>query len=416
MKADYLQAASKRKLLTNYFYYLTDFGLRIGVQMVYFIIISRALGAASYGIFASISTIGAFMSYFAALGSEQTLTRRTSGQRHEFPTAFGHSLVCLSLSVLPIGVISFYSVKFVLHSQVSSWAIVGIVAAEIFFGKLTGLTSTAYMSQEMAQRQSVINVAVSVIKLAGAALAWKLASPLSIESWAICYCVSTAIGTIFAVILVTYDLGCARYAFYPRELSDGLQFAVEMSSNAALRDFDKPLVVHVLGPEIGGLYAAASRLIETAVVPINAFSQATYSRYFQHARTGRDKAVEFGLRVLPIAVMLSFVVSISLLTMAWAVPIILGPSYNGAVSLIQWLAAYPVVVAAYGTGSDLLRSFASAGPRLRVVIISVMIYLPACYVGAVSAGAGGTAVARLCTIMLLAIIIWRIILTARHKH
>jgi O-antigen/teichoic acid export membrane protein len=272
------------------------------------------------------------------------------------------------------------------------------------------------MSQEMAQRQSIINVVVSVFKLAGAALAWKIASPLSIESWAICYCASTALGALFAMCLVTYDLGRARYAFYPKEISDGLQFAVEMSSNAALRDFDKPLVVHVLGPEIGGLYAAASRLIETAAVPINAFAQTTYSRYFQHARTGHDKAVAFGVRVLPIAVMLAFIISILLLTMAWTVPLILGPSYEGTVPLIQWLAAYPVVVAVYGTGSDLLRSFAGLGPRLRVVIVSVMIYLPACYIGAISAGADGVAVARSCIVLLLASIIWRIILKAHHKY
>jgi O-antigen/teichoic acid export membrane protein len=416
MMASYLRAASKSRLITNYVYYLTDFGLRIGVQIVYFIIISRALGAASYGIFASISTIGALMSYFAALGSEQTLMRRTSGRPHEVPTAFGHSLVCLSLSVLPAGLVCYCAVKFVLHSQASPWAIVAIIAAEVFFGKFTGLASAAYISQEMAQRQSVINVVVSVIKLVGAVLAWKLTSPLSIESWAIYYCVSTAVGAMFAVTLVTYDLGRARFAFYPKEISDGLQFAVEMSSNAALRDFDKPLVVYVLGPEIGGLYAAASRLIETAAVPINAFAQTTYARYFQHARTGHDKAVEFGLRVLPIAVVLAIVISISLLTMAWVVPLILGPSYQGVVPLIQWLAVYPIVVAIYGTGSDLLRSFATPGPRLKVVIVSVMIYLPACYVGAVSAGAVGVTVARSCIILLLALIIWRVILNARHKY
>jgi O-antigen/teichoic acid export membrane protein len=416
MKPVSLQRFSKNKLLTNYVYYLIDFSLRIGVQMAYFIIISRALGAAAYGLFVSISAIAAFSSCFAGLGSEQTLIRRASGRPHEFPTAFGHALVCLGFSTVPIIAICTYAVEMLLPEQVSTEAVLGIVVADIFFSKLTWLANIGYLSQELARRQFVINIALSVIKLAGAALAWWLASPLSIESWAFYYCASVSFGAVLAVGLITYDLGRPRYAFYHLELGDGLQYALEMSSVVALRDFDKPLVVHVLGPEIGGLYAAAVRIVDTAAVPINALLQTTYARYFQHAREGFGKAVEFGLRVLPVGILLSLTICTLLLTTAWAVPLLLGPSYDGTVSLIRWLAVYPVVVAVFGAGSDLLRSLSSLGPRLKVVIVSALVYLPACYVGAISAGVYGAAVARSLSHSLLAALIWLVILKVRDER
>jgi O-antigen/teichoic acid export membrane protein len=416
MKGGCFHAPPKYRLLTNYVYYLIDFGLRIGVQLAYFVVILRALGAASYGIFVSISAIAALTSCFAGLGSEQTLIRRASGQRREFPTAFGHALICLGLSIIPIVAICFYIVRITLHEHVSTWAILGIIVADTLFNKLTWLVNIGYTSQELAQRQFIINVAVSIIKLAGAALAWQVAAPLSIESWAIYYCVSTALGAILAVILITYDLGRPRYAFYSGEIRDSLQYGLEMFSIVALRDFDKPLVVYVLGHEVGGLYAAASRVVDTAAVPIHAVLQTTYSRLFQHAKIGPGKAVEFGLRILPIGTMLSIIISLTLFATAWAVPLILGPSYEGIVSLIRWLSVYPVVVAVFGVGNDLLRALGMLAPRLRMVAISLLIYLPACYVGAISAGAGGVAMARICCQLVLATIVWWIILKAHHER
>jgi O-antigen/teichoic acid export membrane protein len=203
-----------------------------------------------------------------------------------------------------------------------------------------------------------------------------------------------------------HDIGCPRYAFYLSDIRDSLQFGAEMASVAAIRDLDKPLVVYVLGPEAGGIYAAALRVVDTASTPVAALQQAAYSRYFRHARLGSAEAHKFGMRILPIGLGLSIVICICLVTLAWVVPIALGASYEGVISTIQWLGIYPVLVMLSGSGSDLLRSIGMLSARVRIVLLTIVTFLPACYFGAAIGGLFGVVVGRSACQIFLATVIW----------
>src|SRR5262249_50787680 len=155
----------------------------------------------------------------------------------------------------------FFVLQFMNTGGIDWWAVILFILSEALFTKLTYLANTAYMAHEIAGRQFVINITTSVVKLAGAFLAWMFSHPLTLDAWAVWYFASAGVGAAFAITLVVRELGAPHFIFYRQDIRDGLQYALEFSSVVALRDLDKPLVVETLGAEAGGLYTAAFRIV-----------------------------------------------------------------------------------------------------------------------------------------------------------
>jgi O-antigen/teichoic acid export membrane protein len=411
-----LSTILRSKLTANYFFYSLDYGLRIVVQLGYFAIISRSLGAAGYGVFASISAISILAAVFSGLGSEQVLVRRTAGDHSAFPAAFGHTLVCIAGSVVPVSAICFLVLQFMNTGGIAWWAVVLFIASETLFTKLTYLANACYMAHEIAGRQFIINIVTSSAKLAGAALAWTFSHPLTLETWSIWYFASIGVGAGFAMMLVLWELGFPRFTFFREDLRDGLQYGLEFASVVALRDLDKPLVVETLGAEAGGLYTAAFRVVDSACIPVRALLIATYTRYFRHAKVDTRAAVAFGFRIIPVGLAMAGFVGICLFALAWTVPLVIGPTYDGVVPIIKWFAFYPAIILLSGAGTDLLRSVGLLSSRLRITVFSIVTYLPLCWIGAIYGGVIGVTIARSASQLLLAAMTWLAIFRHPHKN
>jgi len=405
-----LNALAKSKITANYFYYSLDYGLRIVVQLGYFAIISRSLGPAGYGIFASISAVSLLAAVFSGLGSEQVLVRRAAADPVAFRRAFGHALICIALSIVPVSAICFLVLQFMNTGDIAWWALGLFIVGETLFTRLTHLANACFMAHEIARRQVAINILASSIRLAAAVLAWTFSSTLTLESWAIWYFLSLGVSAAIAMAFVFRELAGPAWAFFRSDLREGLQYALEFSSVVALRDIDKPLVVEILGAEAGGVYTAAFRVVDSACIPVRALLLATYTRYFSHASVDASSAIAFGFRVLPYGATVAGIVGLCLFFFAWTVPLIIGSSYSGAVPLIQWFAIYPMIILLSGMGTDLLRSVGRLGPRLRITLFSLTTYLPLCWAGAILGGLVGVTIARNVSQVVLAGATWLAIL------
>ena len=404
----------RSKMTANYFFYSLDYGLRIVVQLGYFAIISRSLGAAGYGVFASISAVSLLAAVFSGLGSEQVLVRRTAGDHAAFAAAFGHTLICIAGSIVPISALCFLVLQFMNTGGIDWWAVILFIVSETLFTKLTYLANACYMAHEIAGRQFIINITMSTVKLAAAALAWTFSNPLTLDAWSLWYFASTGVGAALAMMLVVWELGVPRFTFFREDLRDGLQYGLEFASVVALRDLDKPLVVETLGAEAGGLYTAAFRVVDSACIPVRALLLATYTRYFSHAKVDTRAAVAFGYRILPLGLAMAGILGICLFAFAWTIPLIIGPSFEGAVPIIKWFALYPTIILLSGAGTDLLRSVGLLGSRLRITLFSIVTYLPLCWLGAIYGGVIGVTIARSISQLLLAATTWLAIV--RHPH
>ena len=408
--------ARRSPMVGSFMVYSLDYGLRIVVQLGYFIIISRSLGASGYGLFAAVVAISQLAAAFTGIGCEQVLIRRVARDGTPFPLALGNAVSATLLS-LPVLVPLATLVAMALGLEgLTLTTVLLLVLADVGLHRGVTLANMAFQAHEQARPQLVINITASLIKLAAAVLAFWLSSPLTLEIWAWWYAGSTVLASLFAFTLLVIRLGGPRLVFYPRDLGDGFIYALEYASMAALRDLDKPVVADTLGSAAAGAYAAAFRIVDTATVPVRALLRTTYVRYFHHAGQGVDAAIGFARKVLPIMAGGSLVLAIGLLVGAPVIPLLIGEDYDEAVPIIRWLAIYPLVFGLSSMGADLLRGLNLQRARLIVMLVATITYVPIVWLGAEAFGVEGAAIARtISQVLLLAATAW-IIARVSRRH
>ena len=401
-------------MVGSYVVYALDFGLRIVVQLGYFLVISRSLGAAGYGLFASIVAISQLAAAFTGVGCEMVLIRRVARDKTPFPLALGNAISATVLSLPVLIPLATFGALTIGIEGLTLTAVLLIVASDVGLNRGVTLANMAFQAHERARPQFVINITTSLIKLGAALLAFQLTETLTLEAWAWWYAGSTALAGLFAFSVMVAKLGRPRPAFYPRDLGDGFIYALEFASMAALRDLDKPIVADTLGASTAGSYAAAFRIVDTACVPVRALLRTTYVRYFHHAGQGASAAIAFARRVLPIMAGISLVLALGLLVCAPIIPWLIGEDYAPSVPIIRWMAVYPLVFGLSAMGADLLRGLNLQRARLYVMLFTTVTYVPIVWAGAKIFGAEGAAIARtLSQAMLLFATVWIIGRVAR---
>ncbi len=379
----------------NFLVYATDYGLRIVVQLGYFLIISRSLGPAGYGTFASVIAVTAFTSTFVGVGCDQVVIRHVAREGTGFPQAFGNALTSVLISLpilLPLVVLAVLALDL---PGMTLAAVLMVAVAELVLYRLVSLSNACFQAHEKARQQFVINVSVLLIRLGAAFAAWQFFSPLTLEIWAAWYLAGSALAAALAVGMVLARLGRPALVLRPRDLGDGFVYALEFASIAGLRDLDKPVVVQTLDATAGGHYTAAFRIVDTACVPVRALLSATYTRYFHHSRAGSAEAFAFARKVLPIMAAVSVAVGVGLVVVAPFVPRLIGEEYGPAVPIIQLLCLYPLTLGVSAMGGDVLRALGMQKARMVVMIVSTVTYLPMVWVGATFLGIAGAALARI---------------------
>lgn len=411
-----LQKFKQSTIARNSFVYTVDFSLQILVQAAYLLLLSRALGPANFGIFAGLSAISIIGSTFVGWGCDQIVIKNVAADRASFAANFGSGLVSIGLS-FPLLLALCYGISVLMtdtHS-VSATTIAAIMVADLLFTKLLFLCKACFAAIESARPQLVINIVATLVKLLAAVLAVLLHSHLSAEQWGWWYCGSAAVSALFALAMVVRLIAWPKLCIMWSEFRVGMLFCSEFAAQAALRDADKPIIVSVLGPEIGGYYAVAFRIVDAASTPVRGLLYATYTRYFRHAAGGSQKGVEFGMSVLPYAAGFSAVVSLLLLICSGLIPWLLGPKYAPAVSVIRWMALYPMLFALMGVSADILRAIGLQRTRVLLMVLAVPLLMAASWLCAGWGGADAAAVGRIVVMAGVAGVSWWLVARRRRK-
>ena len=396
----------------NFLVYSLDFSLKIVVQLGYFIVISRALGVAGYGLFASVAAISMLATTFVGMGAEHVLIRRVARDGTPFSIALGNAITAMAVTLPVLVPLAVLSALWLGLEGLTLTAVLLIVLADLGPAKAINLAMLAFQSQEMARPQFVLNILTSVLKLAAALGAYLLVEDLTLELWGWWYAGSLTVAGAFSLLYLFIKLGRPKFAFYPRDMGDGFIYSLEFASMAALRDLDKPVVADTLGPAAAGSYTAAFRLVDTSCVPIRALLRTTYVRYFHAGGESLEAALTLAKRVLPIMVGMAVVLGAGLLVGASFVPWLLGAEYEPAVSIIRWMAAYPLILGLSSMGADMLRGLNLQRERLVVMVLTTVTYVPMIWAGTQIYGAEGAAIARILSQSFLLVatgfIIWRV--------
>lgn len=402
------------RIARNSVIYTTDFVLQMFVQAAYAILISSKLGPSSYGVFSSITAVSIIASVFSGWGCDQTLIAKVSVEKGLFQKTLGSGLSIILLTYPALLAISFSVLHFTIPpSRIGIGSLLLMISMDLLFTKVIFLAKACFVVFERAKGQLVINLFTTITRLLFLFLALTLSSEFTLNTWSIWYFSSGLISAGFSLMYTAYNFGTPQFSNLKAGFISGMQFCIEQASLAALKDLDKPIVVAVMNSEQAGYYAAAFKLVDAASSPIRGMLYAAYVRYFKFCRTSERDGIAFSFKVLPYLVIGSLIIAVLIYSLAWVLPMILGEKYRPAISIVQQLSLYPLLIGLLGTGVDLLRGIGRQLTRIYIMIGSSLATAPVLYLFLDLFGIAGAAGAKIAVLAATVTTVWWVIVKIR---
>jgi O-antigen/teichoic acid export membrane protein len=325
-------------------------GLRTVGQAAVFIIVARILGVEAYGAYTAVLALAGTLGCFGGLGIQTIMLRDVSRAPACFASAWGHTLavICISSPVL-IG-LYLLTTWAILPSGISWGVVTCIGLAEIVFTPMALAGVNAYQGHEEMGDAAWLVLTPVLSKLAGAsaliAIIRLLPQTPPLESWAVLYILTSILAAFYSIYRVNHDLGLPRWPDLKKifiGLREGLIFAFGGAALKLYADIDKTMLARLANLEAAGLYSAAYRVMEMASIPIIALLTTSLPRFFRSSGQDEQTTSLIPWKLLPAPICYTVFVGLFLYFTAELLPVVLGNSFESAVSAIQWLAWLPLV-------------------------------------------------------------------------
>lgn len=380
--------------------------IQIALQAVYFIAVTRTMGAHYYGAFISISALATIVAAFSAWGADQLLIRTVATDRAAFPRALGNALIYYFVTAPAFAVAASIAFRFLVDREIAWLTIALVVVTEVVLARANYFAVNCFQAFERGRDMAALGILLYLLR-AVAAVIWSVttadATPLS---WAWFYMASTLLAGGASVALVFLRLGRPVWHFRAKDWKDGGFFALQMGSFVGFRDIDKPLVVALSGLGQAGLYAAAFRIADVAAVPVRALIFSTYVRFFQRGALGTRGSFAFARSLVPVGLALGGLAGIGVAVSSTFATFVIGHNYDGIGLILLLLAPLPVLYALYYLAADAIISGGHLGYRSFIQLLLPAVDVGLCLVLVPRYGAAGAAMAATCTHLVLVAVLW----------
>jgi O-antigen/teichoic acid export membrane protein len=199
-----------------------------------------------------------------------------------------------------------------------------------------------------------------------------------------------------------------------RQWRDGFHFSL-LSASSIASQITTPMVGLLSDLATAGIYAAAIRIVEAAIIPFYAFTFSTISRFFRVGVGGAHESRKLAVRLLPGGLVTSFFGSICVVLFAPLGPRLLGQGFAATGPVMMILAILPVVYSVYLLAADVLISSRYVGSRVLLQCILPLLNVAFCGLLVPRFGAAGAAVAVLISNTIMASAAWILVLMVSPK-
>lgn len=314
--------------------------IRALLQAGSLILMARAFGAEGYGALAGSVALYITFAQFAGLGTGVALVRHLSregdlhGKLLATQRAYLFTSIALFLIVWPASV-------WLLGNTLAASVLACLAAAEMIVAPTLLPLAYRYQAEErMSLAGSILTIAplARIISL----VAIVTSGQHSIAAFAMIY-----LGCLIIAVAMTV------WRLWPRQhdsirhhhplmatIRAGLPYVISSVTGTANAELDKTIMLRVAGSVVSGHYAAASRVMQAALFPVNSLVLGTAPRWFSRSRTEGPLAGSgwlFGATLL-----YSLPAAIAIWILAPLLPLILGGDFEDSVGLLRLLS--PVIV------------------------------------------------------------------------
>ncbi|CAM3331855.1 polysaccharide biosynthesis protein [Brevibacillus invocatus] len=362
-------------LMRNTLWMLMGEGVKLVLQMAYFVIIARTLGAHGYGLFMGVVTLVAIMAPFSSLGRGELLVMNVSRDKTVFREYLGNALLMTLISGIVLTAVTVTLGRLFLPDTINPLVILWVALSDLICYRVFNISGQSYQAFERLKRTAQLNMLMGGVRLSGAAtLAW-MNTEQNIELWGFLYLMTTLVMMLAALILVIKELGrpVMNIRKLIREVKEGAYFSISMSSLVVYSDIGKTMLVRYGSADHAGIYAAASRIVDVALTPIYSLMSASFSRFFQEGKNGIARSVGYAKRLIPFALIYAAIAWLILYLMAPILPWILGEDYLFAVEAIRWMAVVPLFKGIHIFAADALTGAGFQGWRSSIQVMVAVI-------------------------------------------
>lgn len=317
---------------------------RLASQLVWVLLLARALGPHGYGTFSGLAGLALALGGFAALGMglrlyENVARDHLALDRHW--TLVRSSFAWSSPLLLALYLICILTMRI----DAAMVVIVTIGVAEIVLAPLCTQVAFAYASVGRMGESAGAPVVLSLARVMAAAGYLLIAPAAGLGGYAVLHVLATLVAVAWIWRRAHLQLGLPRKSQRadPSELRSGLGFASIWASGLALTSLDKTAVMYAGGGAVAGEYTAGYRLASIAALPVEALTTTIMPRLF---RAGAGKPLPLRtMLLLVVAVLLYGLIAGQLVGLAMPlVPLLLGDGFAGLAPLVAllgwWLPAY----------------------------------------------------------------------------
>lgn len=337
----------EESLRQSSFWMISGHGIAMAAQAIYFILIGRALGSHEYGAFVGVAALIGVLSQFSSLGMEMILVRNVSRDPASFARTWGHALAIAAAGFLLLLAASMLYAHFFLRPALRL-LVPWIALADGLLGKLIQLAARAFQGAGRLAWTARLAAFTNIARAFTAALVllWTRTHGIHVTAllWTHVYWISTLAVALFALALISLQLGLPRFVRIHRiDLSEGLSFSLSSSSISLYNDIDKTFLVSLGQTSAAGIYSAAYRVVDAASAPIYAIYAAAAPRFFREGAHSVHRARDFSRMTLSRTLPYSIGAAAWLALAAPLLPRLFGSSFGGSVSALRWLCLLPVL-------------------------------------------------------------------------
>ena len=359
---------------------LVGFGVRLGIQFLYFVLLARTLGAREYGAFIGVVALVAVMAPFASWGSGNILIKYVSRDREHFPRYWGAALATTLTSGLLLSALASLLTGLLFSWETAIRLALPVAVGDLIGVRLADVSGQAFQGLERLSRTSILWILMSASRLLGV-LVLLVLPEASAEVWALLYAGSGLLAGILGLAWVIREEGLGPLSLKPMrgEWREGFYFAISLGAQGAYNDLDKTLLSRLASDTIAGVYAAAYRALDALFIPMRALLYASYPRFFRAGERGVRKSFSVALGLLPWGIAAGVLGMLASWVFSYLLPYLLGSSYALSAEILRLLAPllllramhYLAADALTGAGYQGLRSAAQVGIALLNLLLNL---------------------------------------------
>lgn len=353
-------------------------GLRLIVQVATLLIVARLLGAENFGVFAAVAALALVLGTLSTFGSQLVLIREVSQEsaRHQrvlefaIPTTIlgGSLLLALYLACVP---------SYLGEAAPKMSVLLSLGVSELMLQPIISLTANLQLGLGHVARSQLLMVVPLLLRLMAAAIVWQLAPNEPLTVYAHGYFFASIVAMFIAIATLPQPrprLGSLRLPAL-QDLKGMSGFAALGLSGAAPTELDKTLAAKLLPLDAAGVYAAGTRVIGAAVLPVTAMLLSALPRLFRESHAGTN--ITYRLRNWLLGASLSYGLLLALVLWS-AAPLlenVFGAGFTGLVETVRWLCLAVPWFSLRIVSASILMAMGQAWWRVRIEIGGVILLM-----------------------------------------